>query len=908
MRLFGVAAILTFSITIMRGTPVLAQDDGGGDAPTNLVASGVFTGLSVKSVNLRWQDNSDTDIGFVVEAKPSTINGQWTPVAYTPNDYITLYSKTGYSTLGYYPGLDTGTRATFSFRVRAKYSTDPAMPYYSNSVSVTMDPSPTCSTTKKVSPVADFMAHVGMPIDLSLTTNINGSCPGAPIDYSWCVLSGPPGLTIDFNAGALVWTPTSAVPAANPVTIGYIPVGTSCSSCTTACAAATTSFTITVDDNAMTIPLFRDYRSEQSSLDVMGRAYDNFASYSLESLPLCAAYDGVSCPLTQESAPNSTPVGPGTSTLASWNLTPYPDGSRRLLSLIVQSPTKANSASYNPVILDRTSYSPNWPKRLPLASVRGALAVDLDGDRLAEIIATSRDSYQGGPYVWNLNGDVLWQAPGAGQLTESEVAVGDIDGDGTNDVVTVSKSLLRVFRANGSLMAQAQVTSPTTFTDGGASLADINGDRALEILVNTTDGTNPARTHIFKYNGTATLVEYSTDWPKTMAFGSASSRPSTADLDGDGHLDVIVDNHQYVYAWSTDPTHPLPGWPNSRVAIPPALYPLAIAVNGGANPNGFAQPAIVDLDGNGTPDIIVVGQNLISPTGSYLGCLNGADVASCSNPATKIPTAVGMSAAIGEFVPEAPGPEILLGGYVFSSSAGYSVGPIRTLGGGTGMGLSTLFDDGTGSTYATMGSLNQSQFTANLSAFESDGSMEEEYPKSLYGNTNCGSAPQVGDFDGDGAPEALVEITDASYGAVVALYRVPGEWQNSANNSWPMAGHDPQRTGRSYCKQQYQACTTDTDCCNARCNAGTCNLVPDCPSVSPCPGLPGSDCSLRGKENSATSAGFSKCVQSDGTLLDCGSLTVNTVTTTCQRSACCQTDPPTCTCLNSCGGSYLECR
>jgi hypothetical protein len=86
------------------------------------------------------------------------------------------------------------------------------------------------------------------------------------------------------------------------------------------------------------------------------------------------------------------------------------------------------------------------------------------------------------------------------------------------------------------------------------------------------------------------------------------------------------------------------------------------------------------------------------------------------------------------------------------------------------------------------------------------------------------------------------------------------------------------------------------------------NVVPNCPAVSPCPGLPGSDCE-RGHENGATSAGISQCVQGDGSLLDCGSQTVNTITTACARLACCLTNPPTCTCLGSCGGgSYLECR
>ncbi|HJQ97999.1 MAG TPA: hypothetical protein VJ826_06760, partial [Candidatus Polarisedimenticolaceae bacterium] len=219
-----------------------------------------------------------------------------------------------------------------------------------------------------------------------------------------------------------------------------------------------------------------------------------------------------------------------------------------------------------------------------------------------------------------------------------------------------------------------------------------------------------------------------------------------------------------------------------------------------------------------------VGQNVISPSGTYLRCLNGT---SCTAPATKLATAVGMTAAIGEFISWAPGPEILLGGYVFSSDASY-VPPLLTLGGGSNVGLSTLVDggldeEGLPETYALLGSLDQTQYTANISAFESNGAVDDEYPKALYGNTKCGSAPQLGDFDGDGNREVLVEITDSSYGAIVALYRTePGTPFNPDNNPWPMAGHDAQRTGRSYCKQQRQTCSSDAQCCSARCNSGTC--------------------------------------------------------------------------------------
>jgi hypothetical protein len=82
---------------------------------------------------------------------------------------------------------------------------------------------------------------------------------------------------------------------------------------------------------------------------------------------------------------------------------------------------------------------------------------------------------------------------------------------------------------------------------------------------------------------------------------------------------------------------------------------------------------------------------------------------------------------------------------------------------------------------------------------------------------------------------------------------------------------------------------------------------PDCPSVSPCPGLT-NDCT-RGHETGATNAGINQCFQWDGTLLNCGSQSVYVITTTCRRAACCLTVPPTCLCPISCGGgSYLECR
>lgn len=774
-------------------------------APTDLVASGAFASASMDaSVLLSWTDNSDNDAGFLVQVSEDA-GLTWTSVAYTPSDYITLHRSSGASTIGYYPGLTPGS--TRIFRVAGTHPTL-GLSDFSKEVAVDMPKAATCSDPWELQPVQDFKAHVGFPIDLRVVINRPPSCYAG---NQYCLQDGPTGMGIDFNGGLVSWTPDAVFGWGGwvPVTLGW-GTGDNLHHCTS--TVATSSFWIKVDDNTLTLPLFRDYRSEATTIPVQGRAYQNFASYALYSSPLCSSYAGGNCPNSVISLPSTTPVST-TGLLANWDNTSLPNGSRRLVSFIVQAPTFENSAIYDPVILDRTAWNTSWPKRLPLGSVRGALAVDLNGDGVDEILAGARDPSQGGPYAWNLDGTLRWQAPAPGSLTAADPAAGDITGDGNYEVVTTTISALRVL--NGSTGALLASVAASSFGSGyqfqsGASLADISGDGILDILVNVSGMTgSPApvgKTLAYRWNGTGLVAV--TGWPQTLTASKAMSPPSTADLDGNGSLEVIVDNDTKLYAWNPNGT--LFGIFPVNLPIPPT----ASTVNGGTVGFGFSQPAIADLDGNGTLEI-VVGQNVFASNGAYLRCLRAT---TC----TAITGAVGLSPAIGQFDLSTPGPEILLGGNVFSGTTGLRT---RTLGLGAGAyGPAALVDgglnsQGTPETYAVMGTMGQNQFNANITAFDGNGTIEEDYPKALYGNTASGSAPQGGDFDGDGNEDVLVEITDSTYGAVVALYKAPGETPfNAANNPWPMHGHDAQRTGRYSCKQQRQACTSNSQCCSNSCS------------------------------------------------------------------------------------------
>ena len=72
------------------------------------------------------------------------------------------------------------------------------------------------------------------------------------------------------------------------------------------------------------------------------------------------------------------------------------------------------------------------------------------------------------------------------------------------------------------------------------------------------------------------------------------SSPAIGDIDGDGHLDIVVGGGRFyqgavgrqVYAWRRDGT-PLPGWPVSTTG------------------QVSSSPALADLTGDGIPEVIV---------------------------------------------------------------------------------------------------------------------------------------------------------------------------------------------------------------------------------------------------------------------------------------------------------------
>jgi outer membrane protein assembly factor BamB len=181
-------------------------------------------------------------------------------------------------------------------------------------------------------------------------------------------------------------------------------------------------------------------------------------------------------------------------------------------------------------------------------------------------------------HMWDESGQELpgfpFYAPG-GNVWGS-VALGDLDGDGAEEILFGSKNdTLYALHSDGSLFFKLGMEADILSTP---ALGDLDGDGSLEIVLGTTD----SQIHVLTSQG-----QKYTPFPIIVG-GPVMADAALADLNGDGGLEVVVGaSDGLVYVLSAETGESLPGFP---------------LVTGGAI---WSAPVIADLDGNGSNEIIV---------------------------------------------------------------------------------------------------------------------------------------------------------------------------------------------------------------------------------------------------------------------------------------------------------------
>ena len=217
------------------------------------------------------------------------------------------------------------------------------------------------------------------------------------------------------------------------------------------------------------------------------------------------------------------------------------------------------------VVTGRGTELPGWPKSLP-GYLHGRPAIaDLDGDGTPEVVLPVGVSQS--VYVWTSRGVLLagWPVSWSGDPYYASLAIGDINADGTKEVILRTHEGLFVWDHHGTSLPGWPKTlgGDCWFPRYPAALGDLDRDGMLEVV--TGESYNGyGRVHVFRYDG----IELA-GWPQnTEAFPEAFS---IADVDGDDGLDVLCGswrnsadcddaNDNFVYAWRRDGS-PVTGFP-----------------------------------------------------------------------------------------------------------------------------------------------------------------------------------------------------------------------------------------------------------------------------------------------------------------------------------------------------------
>ena len=132
-----------------------------------------------------------------------------------------------------------------------------------------------------------------------------------------------------------------------------------------------------------------------------------------------------------------------------------------------------------------------------------------------------------------------WSRSSMGTNWEGGLVIGDVTGDGAEDIVYAGGGSDRINVLNGATGATIATYTNTRISQYcQPQLYDVNGDGVLDILVPLYSRPGLA---VVRYDGDSTLSAlWVRDTQGTSGSGSCMSKPVAGDINGDGHPEIYI--------------------------------------------------------------------------------------------------------------------------------------------------------------------------------------------------------------------------------------------------------------------------------------------------------------------------------------------------------------------------------
>lgn len=213
---------------------------------------------------------------------------------------------------------------------------------------------------------------------------------------------------------------------------------------------------------------------------------------------------------------------------------------------------------------------------------------DVDRDGFGEIFIHADNGFV---YCYRYNGTTstnVWTSntPTTSELRSAILIIADINGDGHSVICALNK----IFNAETGeeMLTLPEIIGQSDFANVGYTAMPVFADYDNDGILELAGGNKVYKLQISNYNGTTgNTAEL---WKTISGNGTGDGVTSTADIDMDGFLDVVVVRNNYMYAWK-----PYTGINSNPTLISACTYPSSYP---------GSRALLADVNNDGYPEIL----------------------------------------------------------------------------------------------------------------------------------------------------------------------------------------------------------------------------------------------------------------------------------------------------------------